>query len=402
MAGVREVKNKDGEIISYQASIYLGRDSNGKQIKCYHTYPVPTETPKKQRKAKILSLAVALEETLKKDYNPDKPSICDRNITFKDFVEQVFMVMHVDENKNMASTSRDYYRYNLARAVDFFSTMKIGKINTLNINQYLLHLQRETKADGNNLSDKTIRHHKTALNAVFSYAKKNKIIDSNPVDDAEEVSVRRKPIKALSSDDARNLLHIVDENTDIKHQCMIKFLLYYGIRRGELCGLQWKDIHLTDKSFEVVRNVSYSKNGGVKVGDTKTQNSDRPLTLCDDLIESLSRLRAEQKTYFAPVEITPECYVFSSEYQPDAPMSPQSITRWVNRFSEKYNLSNVTPHLLRHTVATLMKANGASDETVQNTLGHSDFRVTKEYYIGKNVEVIRAESDSYINTLLKK
>lgn len=183
---------------------------------------------------------------------------------------------------------------------------------------------------------------------------------------------------------------------------MCKFLLYYGIRRGELCGLQWQDLHFDSKSFEIHRDVSYSKASGVKAGYTKTENPERPLTLCDDLIASLMKWREEQARYFFPAEIKSDSYVFSSECQPDASLSPQSVTRWLTRFASSHNLPKITPHLLRHTTATLMKANGASDDVVQNTLGHTDYRVTKEFYIGKNVEVIRAESDSYINTLLKE
>lgn len=401
MASVKPNYSKDDKnnIISYKVTIYLGRDKNGKNIREYYTFPVPTDTPKKQRLDKVRADAFKLEEKRKKEYVADTAPLCSRNIGFQDFVENIFLKTK-NANDNLASTTRDYYRYNSMRAVRYFENTKLSSIHTIDVNDYLLFLQLADEQE-KKLSAKTIAHHRAVLRAIFTYARSIKIVDENPVDDAIEISTRKQAIKSLSSEEAKELLQIVEAKTDVKHQCICKFLLYYGIRRGELCGLQWKDIDFDNMKFRIERNVSFSSSGGLKVGYTKTDEAQRPLTLCDDLIQSLKQLREEQIHFFAPLAINEDCYLFSFEKDPRVPMSPQSITSWFNRFSEANHLSHIYPHLLRHTVATLMKSNGASDDAIQNTLGHTDFRTTRDYYIAKDANRFRNEANAYIQTLKK-
>ena len=49
-------------------------------------------------------------------------------------------------------------------------------------------------------------------------------------------------------------------------------------------------------------------------------------------------------------------FVFSQDN--GAPMHPDSVTTWLDRFSRHHNLPHITPHALRHTMTSLLIFNG--------------------------------------------
>jgi len=63
-----------------------------------------------------------------------------------------------------------------------------------------------------------------------------------------------------------------------------------------------------------------------------------------------------------------------------APMRPQSIRSRLRRHAEQAGLTRrVTPHMLRHTAATLLIESGVDIRFVQRLLGHSSIATTEIY-----------------------
>ena len=52
-------------------------------------------------------------------------------------------------------------------------------------------------------------------------------------------------------------------------------------------------------------------------------------------------------------------------------MHPDSITDWLNKFSEANDLPHIHPHAFRHTVASILIASGIDSVTTANELGHA-------------------------------
>ena len=53
---------------------------------------------------------------------------------------------------------------------------------------------------------------------------------------------------------------------------MILLLLYTGMRRGELCGLEWKDIDFTERRLSIVRTSQYIGHGQIITKEPKTRS----------------------------------------------------------------------------------------------------------------------------------
>lgn len=74
-------------------------------------------------------------------------------------------------------------------------------------------------------------------------------------------------------------------NEPIKYQTMAKLLLYSGMRRGELCGLEWHDINWNKGTIRIQRSSQYISGKGVFTKETKTETSDQTIRLLLTAVE---------------------------------------------------------------------------------------------------------------------
>lgn len=61
-------------------------------------------------------------------------------------------------------------------------------------------------------------------------------------------------------------------------------------------------------------------------------------------------------------------------------MHPDSITDWLNKFSEENDLPHIHPHAFRHTAASTMISNGVDIVTTAAELGHATATTTANIY----------------------
>ena len=221
------------------------------------------------------------------------------------------------------------------------------------------------------------------------------------MDKVERVNDKREKVEYLSTDDARKFIEHFD-SMGTQYKCIIRFLLYYGLRRGELLGLTWEDVNFEKKSFSINKGITYSKSGGLQRGHTKSDKSNRTLSLTDELIDLLMQWQKEQSQYFMPCAVTKTCYIFSSPEDMDTPLSPSVITKTIKREAERCGIKDVSPHDLRHTCATLMSFTGVQAKSIQNLLGHADISTTLKFYVGEDEVIAKEESEHYISSVFKE
>ena len=103
------------------------------------------------------------------------------------------------------------------------------------------------------------------------------------------------------------------------------------------------------------------------------------------------------------VEQSQKClsaYAFTKEANPE-PMHPQTPTRYLKKFSERYGIPDLHPHKLRHTFASIAITNGADVASVSETLGHSDKAVTLRMYTHADQESI-SQASQIVREAIKK
>lgn len=229
------------------------------------------------------------------------------------------------------------------------------------------------------LAVSTILHHHRLISSMLSTAVKWQLIFSNPCSRVVLPKNKRKEAVYLDEEQTAQLLQAL-ENESLQHQVIVKLLLYTGMRRGELCGLEWKDIDFERAVISVRRSSLYLSGKGVFEDETKNETSERCMKVSDDVIAMLRIWRAEQAK---------ERLRLGDQWQNSdrlftawngAPIRPDVITAWFHKFVTRNGLPPIHVHSLRHTNATLLIAAGTNLTTVAARLGHANTTTTSKIY----------------------
>lgn len=170
------------------------------------------------------------------------------------------------------------------------------------------------------------------------------------------------------------------QNEPEQYRAMITTLIYTGMRRGELCGLEWSDIDFDNKMIHIQRESLYLPERGIFEDTTKTKGSERVIKVPDEVIRLLREHKFFQNTQRVSIgdQWTESGRVFTAAT--GAPIHPDTVSGWFRKFIEKYQLPSCSVHSLRHTNATLLIAHGTDIKTVSNRLGHANTTITGNIY----------------------
>lgn len=175
---------------------------------------------------------------------------------------------------------------------------------------------------------------------------------------------------------ARKLLDAVAGH---RLEALYRVALSLGMRRGEVCGLRWRDVDFAQATVAV--NGSLQRFGG-KLHWTapKTASSVRTLALPPVLLDVLRRHRAYQEEERDDAEDWEETgYIFVSIR--GTPLEPQNVVRHFKAALRKAGLpETVRFHDLRHSCATLLIAQGIHLSVIKDILGHTQISTTANVY----------------------
>lgn len=233
--------------------------------------------------------------------------------------------------------------------------------------------------DKDTLAVSTILHHHRLISSMLGTAVKWQLIFSNPCSRVVLPKNKRKEAVYLDEEQAAQLLAALEKES-LQHQTIVKLLLFTGMRRGELCGLEWKDIDFDNAVIFVRRSSLYLSGKGVFEDETKNETIERCMKVSDDVITILRVWRAEQARQRLKMgdqwQDTDRLFTAWN----GAPIRPDVITAWFHRFVTKNGLPPVHIHSLRHTNATLLIAAGTNLTTVAARLGHANTTTTSKIY----------------------
>ena len=393
MAYIKE-NRKGAQVTSYRFSVYLGRTPEGKLIKKTTTWKPPeTLTPAKARraaecKARQWEREVKNQSQEKEEPTPPPPDLEPRADDFVSFIDSVWFPLEI-EGSNRKPRTIAFYKSLLKTLKPYFQGKVLQGITSVDIQQYLSYLRKEYHGKhGIGLSPKTVHHHYNILLLIFGYAKRQKLILENPMENTKSPKRERKPVDAFTKEQTQQFIKAL-EGAEVEFRCMMLLLLTTGLRCGELCGLQWRDFDFEESTVSVNRNVSYTPETGVTVGTPKTNNGFRSIPMMSSVLETVTEFRGVTSNDDV------KAYVFPSKGDPFAPRAPGSITRRMKRFIVRNKLPDISPHKLRHSCATLLLANGADIKSVQMILGHADASTTLDFYVRSDLSQMRSATDKF-------
>ncbi len=264
---------------------------------------------------------------------------------------------YIRYEKNLSTHTVLSYKNDLFQFKAFLETLAPGcerqQVTPEQVREWIASLAE----DG--LAARSIARKVSSLRAFYRYLVSQSIVAGSPVTDVRVPKVRKKLPVYLRRDTMDELLDDVSYGDDlegVRNKLIVDMFYNTGIRRAELIGLKDEDV----------------REGEIKV--TGKRNKQRLVPYGAELAELIADYRRMRS----------EAGLGDAEYffirKSGEPLYPQLVYRVVKQaLSQVCTLEKRSPHVLRHTFASVMLNNGAGLNSVKELLGHHSLASTEVY-----------------------
>lgn len=217
---------------------------------------------------------------------------------------------------------------------------------------------------------RTVKRKLASIKAFYYYLETENIIAVSPFHQIRTKIKEPKELpKTISPDELQRIFDYLLENinhaqstyekkTAIQNAAVLQLLFATGIRVSELCNITQYDIDLDAQKLKI--NGKGAKERILYIGE-----------------QSLIRLLKEYYALFYK-EIEKETYFFINKY--GKRMSEQSVRILISKLQQKLSIKHhITPHMFRHTFATMLLDKDVDIRYIQQMLGHSSIMTTQIY-----------------------
>lgn len=230
------------------------------------------------------------------------------------------------------------------------------------------------------LSIKTVKDLLIVLKMVMKFGVKNKWIDYCEWDIKYPTTESHKDIEVLTVEHHKKILDFIQQNFTFRN-LGIYISLTTGLRIGEICGLKWEDIDITNGTISVKRTIEriYIAEGNHKctkliINTPKTKNALRDIPITKELLTMIKPLKRVMNDNF---------YVLTND---EKPTEPRTYRNYYHRLMKRLNIPRLKYHGLRHSFATRCIESNCDYKTVSVLLGHSNITTTLNLYVHPNME----------------
>jgi len=207
-----------------------------------------------------------------------------------------------------------------------------------------------------------------ALRKFLNYCREIHRLETIHPKDIKPQKIKKREVEYLRSEEVEQLLSSipVHDVRGLRMRALMELLLATGMRISECLSINRNDIDWEHKEIKIIgkgnkeRTVYFTDRAAEwvqKYLDTRNDNKD-PLFL------AFSRKRRRLTQY--------------------------DMTKMFRHYVRLSGIrKRVTPHILRHTMATLMLHNGCDITYIKEILGHSDIETTAKYYLGTDKRAVK-------------
>lgn len=255
--------------------------------------------------------------------------------------------------------------------------IKLQEVTPQVLQQYFDEKSTKGRKDGKGgLSPCSLRKHRNILHQAIKQAVKDGFLFMNVCELVELPTVQQHIPRFYTKEQVEVLLEKIKEE---RLYPAILVAAVYGLRRSEICGLQWNSINF-DEDTLTIRHTVVKAQTLERKDTTKTKSSYRTLPLLPEVKKVFLDIRERQvenrnlfqKSYYeSPYILT---------WDDGKPLAPDYISHAFHKLLVKYNLPIICIHELRHTCASILLSYGATLKDVQEWLGHADITMTANVY----------------------
>lgn len=375
---------------SYSIRVSCGYDSKGKQVIQSMTWKPEPKMTQKQIEKELNRQAVMFEEACNHGYQS-------KAIKFEVFAEEWFEEYAKPNHRNTTYERMLQLRKRVYAAIGH---MRMDKITPRQIQAFVNSLSKDgaNERTGKPLAPKTIRHNLSFVSDVFAYAVKMGVVSDNPCAKVTLPKAEQKEKQIYTPEQVQKFLTLLNDEP-LKYRTFFNLMIYSGFRRGEMLGLEWKDVDFENNIISVRRTSNYTAKKGVYTDTTKTRKSQRTLKFPQEIMDMLREYKAEQDEQALKcgdkwVETDRLYTKWNGE-----PMQNGTPYFWLGEFCEKHDLPFYGLHSFRHLFASLLVNQGVDIVTVSGALGHSTVSTTSNIYCHMLEEAQAKVSDAVSSAL---
>ncbi|SEL42805.1 tyrosine-type recombinase/integrase [Ruminococcus albus] len=357
---------------SYRIKVSCGYKVDGKQVTQRMTWtPDPDMTPKQIEK-ELQRQVVLFEEECK-----NKPVVA--TIKFEALAEEWFEEY---AKLNLKSTTFTRQRQLTKRVYKAIGHLRLDKITARDIQKFINSLAQEgvNEHTGKPLSRKTMVHYLSFISTILDYAIRMDMLNDNPCRRVTIPKGSKKKRHILTMEETQHFFKLLDDHAPLKWKAFFVLIIYSGMRRGEMLGLEWHDIDFSTGMIHIERTSNYTKARGIYTDTPKTENSVRyikvPMNVIDVLKEYKEWQDAERERIGSKWVETNRLFTKWC----GTPMNLQTPYGWLQEFCEEHDFPFYGIHQFRHLHTSLLIGAGIDPTTVSGVLGHAQVSTTLNLY----------------------
>ena len=280
--------------------------------------------------------------------------------TLKNYISEY--IEYCEYRKRLDSKTLKAYKIDL-KQFEIFCTELSDCFAKSVVDDFITNLHKQYKP-------KTVKRKIASLKAFFHHMEYKELLNENPFTKLDirfrEAKLLPKTIPFHTIQTFLSTLYAQKELAESEYQlrcyirdiAVIELLFATGMRISELCSLKPSDIDFESNSILI-----YGKGAKERIIQLGNQ-------------EVISALVLYQETFKKDIEVCGYFFVNRLQHK----LSDQSVRFMINHYAELSGISqHITPHMFRHSFATLLLEQDVDIRYIQTMLGHSSISTTEIY-----------------------
>jgi len=303
--------------------------------------------------------------------------------TYKFTMNEVFDLF-LKNRKNIVkmSTYAKYQRDINNHLKPYWGEMYLDDVDGIVIENFANHLlSNGNHISGQGLSLKTVKDLLVLFKAVILFANQRGVC-ATVIPYISTPKIKKSDIQVFSRKEQQTLEEYLYQDTDLIKMGVL-LTLYTGIRLGELCALQWKNIDFENKVLHISKTIQRISEGDENhqtriIFDTpKSDSSIRNIPLFTKLSDYLQKAISTTRK-------SEDCFILTGN---ENYIEPRNLYRKYQVYLQECGLPHYTFHCLRHTFATRAIECGIDPKSLSEILGHSNVKITLDRYVHPDFEL---------------
>ena len=269
------------------------------------------------------------------------------------------------------TTRVGYENYIYRHIIPSVGHIPLNKLSQNDLQQFYANLKKNGRlqyADtiGSEVSNRLVRACHARCRSALEKAIEERLITRNPSIGCKLPPKKGREMQILTQSEIGRFLARAKEEGYYE---MFLLELSTGMRRGEILGLKWGDLNITNGSLKIAREV-VPAGSKIVIQPPKTKNSVRTVVLPPYMVEILAEMKKNKTCE----------WIFPSPVKEGMPRNPTALHHRFKLILERSGCKNIRFHDLRHTFATMALENGMDVKTLSDMIGHISAETTLNIY----------------------